>query len=167
MLGNRWQLYGTNKLGPASGGNGAVFKLSPQTPLNFSQWEAKYSVSNEAYSDTPYGDSTPNLLKYFCDIVPNSPMTATSRAALPTGSQTVPRASQASSLTLTYIQAGYVTGVTPNIQTSYDLQSWTTLTSPSPVITISTDSFTRDSIMQVQVPATNNPQFIRLQLPPP
>ncbi len=94
-------------------------------------------------------------------------MTATSRAALPTGSQTVPRASQASSLTLTYIQAGYVTGVTPNIQTSYDLQSWTTLTSPSPVITISTDSFTRDSIMQVQVPATNNPQFIRLQLPPP
>jgi hypothetical protein len=87
-------------------------------------------------------------------------MNAAARANLPTvGTTTI---SGSKYMTLTYHQHNALVGVTVNVQTSPDLQTWTTLTNPVFVQT-GTDS-NGDPIMQVQVASSGTAQFIRLNV---
>jgi len=139
--------------------------------VNFSGWEAIYSFSSPATA-TPESDGVPNLLKYLYDINPTTPISATDRAALPTVGTT------ATYLTLTYRQYDLETGITVNVQTSPDLQTWTTVavaTMPNPVILeagvsivqTGNDSTTGDPIIQARIPLTGTRQFIRLNVTQP
>jgi len=113
-----------------------------------------------APASIPFKDGIPNLLKYVCDINPSTPMNAAARANLPTvGTTTI---SGSKYMTLTYHQHNALVGVTVNVQTSPDLQTWTTLTNPVFVQT-GTDS-NGDPIMQVQVASSGTAQFIRLNV---
>jgi len=137
--------------------------ISPvSTPQTFSQWENFYSTSGA--STTPRNDGIPNLLKYLYDINPSVPMTAPERAALPTLDMTT--TSGTTYLTLTYHQYASLTGVTINVQTSPDLQTWTTVNPPDLSQQVGTDS--GDPIMEVGVKDTGaTKQFIRLNVTQP
>jgi hypothetical protein len=129
----------------------------------FSQWVDSYNISSVATS-TPLNDGVPNLLKYFFGINPTVPMTTADRAALPlVGSTTT---SGISYLTLTYRQDLGEMGLTVNVQTSFDLQSWTTVTNPA-ITQTGTDFNTGEPIMQAQVPFTGEKEFIRLNVTSP
>jgi hypothetical protein len=97
-------------------------------------------------------------------------MSSTDTAALPVAGMTTISGTQY--LTLTYRQYAFATGITVNVQTSPDLQNWTTLNpnqAPPPYTLqqVSTDSNTGDPIMQVQVPFTGSREFIRLNVTQP
>jgi len=109
---------------------------------------------------TPWNDKVPNLLKYVCDIDPSKPMTAAARANLPTAGTL-----SGGVLTLTYHQNSAMIGTTVNVQTSTDLQTWTTVSQPVFVQT-GADS-AGDPIFQVQVLASGTRQFVRLQITQP
>jgi len=66
-------------------------------------------------------------------------------------------------LTLTYRQYALGTGISMNVQTSPDLQTWTTITNPT-IIQTGTDPNSDDPIMQAQVPINGSRQFIRLNV---
>jgi len=93
-------------------------------------------------------------------------MSASDRAALPVGGKTT--ISGTTYLTLTYRQNALKTGTTVNVQTSPDLQTWTTVTNPK-VVQIGNDTSTTegDPILQVQVPATGTRLFLRLNVTQP
>jgi phospholipase/lecithinase/hemolysin len=115
----------------------------------------------------PENDGVPNLLKYLYDIDPTVPMTPTDRDALPTvGKFTIGTTPY---LTLTFRQYALETGITINVQTSPDLQTWTTVaTEPSPsIVQIGTDLNTSDPIMRAQVPLSGTAEFIRLKVTSP
>jgi len=125
---------------------------------------------------TPQNDGVTNLYKYLFDINPNEVMTAADRAALPTLGMTTTGETQY--LTLTYRQFALETGITINLQTSPDLQTWTTVavaTMPNltiietgvAIIQTGNDPNTGDPIMQAQVPLTGTKQFIRLNVTQP
>jgi len=131
-------------------------------PLTLAQWEAQYfnstQMGNAAISGataTPEGDGVPNLLKYVYNIDPAQPMTATERALLPVVVIT------ATTETLTYYQYSFLTGVTVEVQTSPDLQNWTTVSATQ----IGTDG--SDAIMQAKVTITPPRQFIRVHVTMP
>jgi len=150
----------SNYQGSASG----TLIISPvSTPLAFSLWETSKSFTGTPAA-TPENDGVPNLLKYLYDINPSSPMTAADRAALPTlGMTTIGGTTY---LTLTYQQDAALTGVTINVQTSPDLQTWTTVSPPDLSQQVGTDS--GDPIMEVGVKATGaTKQFIRLNVTMP
>ncbi len=100
------------------------------------------------------------------DIDPTQIMSATDRAALP-----VFNVAAGGDLTLTYRQNRLLTGATIHVQTSSDLQNWTTLSSTS------TPSYTfqqvrldanNDPIMEIDVKPTGRAgQFIRLNVTSP
>jgi hypothetical protein len=99
-------------------------------------------------------------LKYLCDINPSVPMTAADRAKLPTvGAVTN---SGTNYVTLTYHQNTALVGVTVNVQTSPDLQTWTTLPHPAFVQT-ALDS-AGDTIFQIHSAITGTKLFIRLRV---
>lgn len=136
--------------------------------LTFSQWEAKYPALTDLLpNDTPQEDGVPTLLKYLYDIDPSQPMPATDRTALPVvgiDNMTTPGTPY---LSLTYRQYAWVTGITVNVQTSTDLQSWTTLT-PDISRQVGTDANTRDPIMEVGVKTNGVPKlFLRLNVTMP
>jgi hypothetical protein len=137
--------------------------------MTFSQWETSYNISSGPTA-TPENDGVPNLLKYLYDINPTVPMTETDRAALPTLGMTTTFG--IANLTLTYRQYASQTGINVQVQTSPDLQTWTTVTLTSTPIAyivqkIGTDSNTGDPIMQVTVPYTGSKEFIRLNVTQP
>jgi hypothetical protein len=106
------------------------------------------------------------------DINPAEVMSATDLAAMPTAGLVT--SAGTSYLTLTYHQYALETGITVNVQTSPDLQNWTTLTqSQTPTTTTyslqqtGTDSNTGDPIMQAQVVASGTNEFIRLNITQP
>jgi len=106
-------------------------------------------------------DGIPNLFKYLYNINPTRPMTAADRAALPVLATTSISGTQY--LTLTYRQYALKTGITVNLQTSTDLQTWTTVANP--IITqTGTDPNTGDPIIQFQVPVTGTREFLRLNV---
>jgi uncharacterized delta-60 repeat protein len=130
---------------------------------SYTQWEAIYGFSGSP-SATPEGDSVPNLLKYVFDIDPARSMTPGDRAALPTVGET----SNGEDLTLTFRQNSLLTGTTVAVQTSVDLQTWTTLTDPT-IDVLSVDPANNDETLQVQVPVdtSTSKQFIRLRVSSP
>lgn len=148
-----------------SGGSGNDLTLTltsilPATTETFSQWATQYSLTGGA-TGTSQHDVIPNLLKFFTDINPTMPMTATDRAALPVFALTTIKG--APYLTLTYRENSLMSGVTVNIQTSPDLQTWTTVTNPT-IIQTGTDASTGNPIMQAQVSASGSKMFVRLRL---
>jgi len=142
-----------------------VTSITTLTTVNYVAWQAAFATDPNAAADslpaaTPQGDSTPNLLKYFCGVTADASMSATDWAKLPTvGSTTV---SGTTYLTLTYHQRPNVVGVFATLQTSTDLNTWTTASATATQTGTDSDG---DSIMQVQVPApATGAQFIRLSL---
>jgi len=131
---------------------------------SFSQWAASYNLSSAA-SAAPRHDGVPNLLKYLYGINPTVPMTATDRAALPVFAISTTGTS-AGNLTLTFRESPVVTGITISVQTSPDLQTWTTLTNPT-IIKSGTDTATGDPMMQVQVVPSGGTEFLRLNVTMP
>ena len=142
--------------------------VNPYT-VSFSTWEANYfstaQMADPAISGptaTPESDGTPNLMKYLCNIDPARVLTGSDRAALPTLGMTA----DGRSLTLTYRQYAYVVGATATVQSSADLNTWTTLTNTN-ATTVGTDATTNDPIVQVLIPANGPQQFIRLNVVSP
>jgi hypothetical protein len=68
-------------------------------------------------------------------------------------------------ITLTYRENPFASGLTINVQTSSDLQTWTTVSPPDLSKQVGTDLTTGDPIMEVGV-IVNSPskQFIRLNV---
>jgi hypothetical protein len=145
----------------------------------FDTWAGQYfttqQMNDPAISGpmaTPQNDGVSNLLKYLFDINPSEVMSATDRAALIAGGITTNGG--VICLTLTFRENPTASGITVNVQTSPDLQNWTTLpqsqTSTPTAYTIQqirTDATTGDPIMQVQVVAEGAREFIRLNVTSP
>jgi hypothetical protein len=142
------------------------FSITIPAGQTFSEWEMSYSISSGATA-TPENDGVPNLFKYLYDINPTEPMSAADRAALPalgTDTTTTPGTTY---LTLTYRQYSLITGVTINLQSSPDLQTWTTVT-PAISQQMGIDPVTKDPIMEVGVNSNGvSRQFIRLNVTSP
>jgi hypothetical protein len=134
---------------------------------NFTDWEGFYGIAG-----TPFKDGVPNLLKYLYDVDPTISMTASDRAALPVLGKTTLGGTEY--LTLTYRHSVLATGVTVKVQTSSNLQTWTTLTQvQNPPTT--TASFSQrqvgtdgsDPVLEIDVLYTGANQFIRLGVAQP
>jgi len=153
--------------------------VSPDATQNFSltifssltQWEGLFfsvqqmqDVNTSGPNATPQHDGIPNLLKFLFDIDPAVPMSTTDKAALPQVALTT--VANVSYLTLTYRQSPTASGITVNVQTSPDLQTWTTVT-PGLSQIVGIDSPTGDPIMQVGVKAVGAKLFIRLNVTMP
>ena len=129
-------------------------------PQTFSQWEAQYpTLTDKSPTGTPQNDGIPTLFKYLCNIDPTRPMSSNDRAALPNLKADASIATQ--KLTLTYRQYALLTGTTVSVQTSSDLQTWTTLSNPT-IVPAGVDPNTGEPLMQVQVPFSGDKLFIRL-----
>jgi len=149
------------------------FTVTASPDLTFSQWEGQagfFTVPQllnpltSGPTATPEGDGVPNLLKYLYNIDPARPMTAADRTALPVLGKTMIAGTQY--LTLTYRQYALKTGITLSVQTSSNLQTWSTVTTATPAQT-GTDTNTGDPIMQVQVAETGTRQYMRLNVTMP
>jgi hypothetical protein len=149
----------------------SAFDMYPAYPTlpkpSFSDWQNSYNVTGAA-ADVPLNDGVPNLLKYFYDINPTAPLTTTDRAALPQFAMTT-ASGGAPELTLTYRQLSTKTGLSVHVQTSSDLKTWTTDTTPAdqPQPTGTLDPNTGDPIMRVTVPASGPVAFLRLSITSP
>ncbi|HUB66305.1 MAG TPA: putative Ig domain-containing protein [Candidatus Methylacidiphilales bacterium] len=158
----------SNGINPAATQN---FSITVDSLSTYTSWASQYfteqQMSNPAISGptaTPQNDGVPNLLKYLFDINPAEVMSATDIAALPAVGMTT--SGGASYLTLTYRENPTISGITINVQTSADLQTWTTVTDPT-IVQIGTDPNRDDPIMQVQIPFAGTGEFIRLNVTSP
>jgi uncharacterized repeat protein (TIGR03803 family) len=135
-------------------------------PATFSSWASGYGVTGA--TETPQHDAYPNLLKFFLNINPKHPLNSVDRAALPAlgiDSTTTPGTNY---LTLTFREYALASGITANLQTSTDLKTWTTGTSPAISQQVGVDPVTGDPIMEMGVIRTGSGnQFIRLNVASP
>ena len=139
-------------------------KFEVFSPETFGVWENSFGV-NTPETAVPENDDVANLLKYLFDINPSRPMTAADRAALPVfAAITVDGVEY---LTLTYRQYALVTGIGFNLQTSTDLQTWTTVAHPDLSEVLGADPNTGDPIVEVGVIRAGARQFIRLDVTSP
>ena len=157
--------------------NFVVTQSTGSSLMPFSQWQTVKFGANATNpliagaTATPQNDGVPNILKYLYDINPSGPMSASDRAALPAlgiDDTTTPGTEY---LTLTYRENQLMTGITVNVQTSSDLQTWTTL-KPSDVppdfLSQQVGADSGDPIMEVGVKLTGaKKQFIRLNVTSP
>ena len=134
-------------------------------PPGFSAWAFGYfktQFSNPVISGlagTPQNDGISNGLKYLCNINPTVPMSRTDRAALPTVS-----VSGTSYLTMIYRQNSNLTGLTVSVESSLDLQTWTSVT-PDSSATIGSDLTTGDPMIELQVKRNGAQKlFLRLRI---
>jgi len=133
--------------------------------VTFSQWETAINFTGSA-SATPRGDGVANLLKYFYDIDPATPMTQGDRAGLPTLGFDDTSTPGTTYMVLDYRQYEYAAGISVNVQTSADLQSWTTVSPPDIAKQVGSDQ--GDPIMEVGVKWNGGrSQFIRLSITQP
>jgi hypothetical protein len=156
--------------------------VNPSPNLTFNEWEARPGVftstqladpSISGPTASPEKDGVPNLLKYLYNINPAAPMTASDRAALPVLGTTTTGGTIY--LTLIYGRYALETGITINVQTSPNLQNWTTLglTTGTPNSTQYIEQPTGqtdpngDPYMEIEVPATGSRKFIRLNVTQP
>lgn len=143
----------------------AALNLGGSSQISFTQWQTTYGQTGGANA-TPQHDGVPNLLKYLYDINPTHAMTTADKTALPVVGLTT--SSGTSYLTLTYRQNANITGVTVNVQTSTDLSTWSSVTSPNLLSQqVGTDISTGDPLMQVGVKATGAARYIRLNVTSP
>jgi cyclophilin family peptidyl-prolyl cis-trans isomerase len=136
-----------------------VYSITPLTPINsyFANLPSNLPAGSSDPSAIPFNDGVPNMVKYLCHINPNAPMSATARANLPTAGVKPGKIA-----TFTYHQYALQFGVSATVQTSTDLQNWTTVSAAQ----TGTDA-NGDLIMQAQVTMTGGKQFFRLQVAPP
>jgi kumamolisin len=161
----------------ANSGVGVIINSTPATvtileaaPVQFSDWVASFANPltgpSAQPSAIPLNDGIPNVLKYVSDINPGVPLTATTRAELPSVN-TITKGG-ATYLTLTYEEYAGLTGTTVNVQTSPDLQTWTTVNPPDFDQVLSIDPNSGNPIIEVGVISNGNPeQFIRLDVTQP
>ena len=157
----------------ATGFNSTAWQAYSTVAATFTlgSWQSYYDTSSSGTA-TPLNDGVPNLQKFLYDIDPTAPMSQTDRAGLPTVGVDAATSPGTTYLTLTYRQYAYETGVTINVQTSTDLQTWTTLT-PDQYTTrqVSSEagaSGATDPVMEVEVNMTAVPRmFIRLGISSP
>jgi len=158
----------TNNIGAAATKNFTVTVLA-----TFNSWASQNFIAQQSGDPTisgptamPQNDGVPNLLKYLYNINPTGPMSATDRAALPTVGMTT--TGGVDYLTLSFRQYALKTGITINVQTSSNLQTWTTVSPLDISQQLGTDSTTGDPIMEVGVKLTGaTKQFIRLNVTQP
>ncbi len=141
------------------------------TPIqqSFSTWQSTNFTQDQLNDSTvsgptvsAVGDGVTNLLKYVCNINPAAPMSTTDRAKLPTVGTTM--VGGTTYVTLSYHQLLSLSGVTVGIQTSSDLQTWTTVQQPRIVQTGADFSTTGDPIFQFQVPMSGTKTYVRMIL---
>jgi hypothetical protein len=160
----------SNGVGPAATQN---FTITVFTTFN--SWASEYFTTPQlgepnvsGPNATPENDGIPNLLKYLFDIDPANPMSATDHAVLPVVGLDTTTTPETQYLTLTYRESASATGLTINVQTSSDLQTWTTVSPPDLSQQVGTDSTTGDPIMEVGVTVNGSTeQFIRLNVTSP
>jgi hypothetical protein len=142
--------------------------LSLVAAQKFAQWANSNNVSPST-TQSLFPDQVPDLLKYLYDIDPNSPIGLFDIIEMPTPSFDTTITPGTTYLTLTYRQYALATGVTVTVQTSSDLQNWTTVNPPAVFRQIGADDSTPnyDPIMQIGVVASGARQFIRLQVTSP
>jgi hypothetical protein len=147
--------------------------VSAGATMTFTQWEALYftaaQMANAAVSGPtamPESDQVPNLLKYLYDINPAVPMTTAEYAAMAATDVDTTTTPGTTYLTVTYRQYAKVTGITVQVQTSTDMQNWTTVT-PNISKQIGTDSTTGDPIIEDEVATTSTTEFVRLNVTQP
>jgi hypothetical protein len=173
---------GTVVLSATQAGNGSYSAYSGTETITvnsgstetFAQWEAGYftaaQLANTALTGptaTPENDGVPNLLKYLYDIDPATSMISTDYAAMPATDVDTTTTPGTTYLTLTYRQYAKVTGITIQVQTSPDLQNWTTVT-PTISRQTGTDSVTGDPIIEDEVNTNGaTSEFIRLNVTSP
>jgi kumamolisin len=147
-----------------------IQELTPYQTWATNEFGANAAVAGIADATaTPENDGVPNLLKYLTDIDPSQSMSATDRAALPTLGVDTTTTPGTQYLTLTYRQYASETGLAINVQTSPDLQTWTTVSPPNLSQQVGTDSTTGDPIMEMGVimPPNTTRKFIRLNVSMP
>jgi hypothetical protein len=137
----------------------------------YAQWANFYfpgaSPSLSGPMATPQNDGVSNLLKFTSDIDPTAALTPADRAALPVGSIDNTSTPGTTYLTLTYRKSALTSGLTQEVQTSTDSQSWSTVT-PDKTLQIGTDPTTLDPIIEVEVNSTGKSMnFIRLNVTAP
>ena len=162
-----------NSTSAAYSGTETITVTSGST-MTFTQWEALYfnstQLANSAIAGataTPQNDGVPNLLKYVYDINPSQAMSTNDYNAMPATDVDTTTSPGTTYLTLTYRQYAKVTGVTIQVQTSPDLQTWTTV-SPSITKQTGTDPNTGDPIMEDEVNTNGSAsEFIRLNVTSP
>lgn len=138
--------------------------------LNFEEWVAQFpQLTDFSPTATPQQDGVDNLLKYVFDINPSQPMSLTDRAALPAMAIDTTSTLGAQYLALTYRQYQSLEGASVAVQTSTDLRTWTTVSSPDFQQQVGIDSNTGDPIIEVGVliPPGTRKQFIRLSVTQP
>jgi uncharacterized repeat protein (TIGR03803 family) len=147
---------------------GTPQNISLDVAQTISQWRTAKSVST-SLTTSNFPDQVPDLLKYLCDIDPNSPISPGDRAMMPTPGFDTTTTPGITYLTLTYRQFALATGVTVAVQTSSDLTNWTTVDPPAVSRQIGTDNTTanHDPIMEIGVVASGAHQFIRLNVSAP
>jgi uncharacterized repeat protein (TIGR03803 family) len=132
----------------------------------FSLWVTAHSVSSDPTATS--SDGVPNLLKYLYNINPTAPISAADRAMLPTPAMDTTTTPGTTYLALTYRQYALATRVTVHVQTSSDLQTWTTVDPPDVCRQVGKDGTTGDPIMEIGVIANGSSgQFIRLNVTSP
>jgi hypothetical protein len=163
----------TGTISVSNGVGSSATQAFSLTVLNtFSSWASTYFTAQQLSdpnvggpNSTPQGDGASNFFKFLYDINPTRPMTAADQAALPTVSMTSSAGQKY--LCLTYRQNALLSGVTINLQSSPDLQTWTTVT-PDISQQIGTDSVTGDPILQLGVNVTNlTHEFLKLKATTP
>lgn len=153
-------------------GTAATQNFTITISSTFNSWASAHFTTDQLNDPTfsgplsiPEKDGVPNLLKYLFDINPTTPMSAADRAALPVVGTTTYL--ETPCLTLTYRQNPLVSGLTVNVQTSSNLQTWQTVT-PTFTQSAGVDSGTGDPLVEVGVSVTNpTKQFIRLNVTSP
>ncbi len=170
---------GTVVLAAEQAGNVNYLGLSTQQTItvkasaNFSAWEGESGhfttpqLNDQSISGStamPENDGVPNLLKYAFNINPATAMSSADRAALPAVSLDTTTTPGTAYLALTYRKYALLTNALITVQTSPDLQMWTTVT-PDLSQQIGTDPVTGDPIMEVGVISNGaGPGFIRLRV---
>jgi len=164
------EIESSANLGPYVVFKGVAF---PPTTLSFGDWaNTEFSAEELANPNisgaaaAPNNDGVPNLLKYLYDIDPTADLIGTNRQSLPIFKTTT--IGGVSYLTLTYRQAAFVSGISVKVQTSSDMQTWTTVDPPDVVEPLGTDSTTGDPILELGVRSNGQAkQFVRLQVTTP
>jgi len=145
---------------------GAAQSFTISVVASYPQWSSYFQLTGGP-QDTPMSDGLPNLLKYLYDIDPSVPMTPAARAGMPVlgiDSTSVPGTNF---LTLIFRDSDSATGVTPVLQTSTDLRSWSTVT-PDINRSVGTDPSTGDPMVEMGIDLKGTtPQFLRLSVPAP
>jgi uncharacterized repeat protein (TIGR03803 family) len=147
---------------PSLGTGTANITLSVSSPT-YAQWASVHTGTSNPDAVTE-GDGVPNLLKYVFDIDPTTPMTEAEREGLPSVGMVT--SGSTTYLTLDFREYRFLNGITLVLQSSTDMKTWTTVTSPD-YMQANVDQASGDTIMEVGVKMTGGKQYLRLNATAP